>query len=247
MIRKVDDMQNEQFIELLIKAQNGDKNAESEIYEKNVGLIWSVARKFINRGYDLDDIFQIGCIGMLKAIQKFDVSFDVKFSTYAVPMIMGEIRRFLRDDGIIKVSRNLKEIANRAKIAKEKFEKENHCEPKLSEIANMINATVEELVMALDANASTQSIYNTINDDDKNPVYVIDRLSSNENDENKIIDNLAICETINMLEKRDRQIIVLRYLKGKTQSEIASLLGVSQVQVSRLEKKILGTMKKLIV
>lgn len=239
-------MQNEQFTELLIKAQKGDKNAESEIYEKNVGLIWSVARKFINRGYDLDDIFQIGCIGMLKAIQKFDTSFDVKFSTYAVPMIMGEIRRFLRDDGIIKVSRNLKEIANKAKIAKEKFEKENFCEPKLSEIANMIDTTVEELILALEANAGTQSIYNTLNDDEKNPVYVIDRLSTNECSENKILDNLAISETINMLETRDRQIIVLRYLKGKTQSEIASLLGISQVQVSRLEKKILSNMKKLI-
>ena len=240
-------MQHEQFTQLLIKAQNGDKNAESEIYEKNIGLIWSVARKFINRGYDLDDIFQIGSIGMLKAIQKFDVSFDVKFSTYAVPMIMGEIRRFLRDDGIIKVSRNLKEIANKAKIAKEKYEKENFCEPKLSEIANMIDTTVEELILALEANASTQSIYNTINDDDKNPVYIIDRLSTKECDENKIIDNLAISETINMLESRDRQIIVLRYLKGKTQSEIASLLGISQVQVSRLEKKILCNMKKLMV
>ena len=239
-------MHNEQITQLLIKAQNGDKNAESEIYEKNVGLIWSVARKFINRGYDLDDIFQIGSIGMLKAIQKFDVSFNVKFSTYAVPMIMGEIRRFLRDDGIIKVSRNLKEIANKAKIAKEKYEKENFCEPKLSEIANMIDTTVEELILALEANSGTQSIYNTINGDDKNPVYIIDRLSTKEFEENKILDNIAISETINMLEARDRQIIVLRYLKGKTQCEIAKLLGISQVQVSRLEKKILCNMKKLI-
>lgn len=239
-------MHNKQITQLLIKAQNGDKNAESEIYEKNVGLIWSVARKFINRGYDLDDIFQIGSIGMLKAIQKFDVSFNVKFSTYAVPMIMGEIRRFLRDDGIIKVSRNLKEIANKAKIAKEKYEKENFCEPKLSEIANMIDTTVEELILALEANSGTQSIYNTINGDDKNPVYIIDRLSTKEFEENKILDNIAISETINMLEARDRQIIVLRYLKGKTQCEIAKLLGISQVQVSRLEKKILYKMKKLI-
>lgn len=239
-------MQNEEIIELIVKAQNGNKEAESVIYEKNVGLVWSVARKFMNRGYELDDIFQIGCIGMLKAIQKFDVSFDVKFSTYAVPMIMGEIKRFLRDDGIIKVSRNLKELASRAKMAKEKYEKEHQHEPKLSEIAQMLDTSVEELVYALEANAGTQSIYNTFNDDEKNPVYVLDKIKANDRDENDIIDSLAISETLNKLETRDRQIIVLRYLKGKTQSEIAKLLGISQVQVSRLEKKILGNMKKLI-
>lgn len=239
-------MQNEDILKLLIKAQNGDKKAESEIYEKNVGLVWSVARKFTNRGYELDDIFQIGCIGMLKAIQKFDVSFEVKFSTYAVPMIMGEIKRFLRDDGIIKVSRNLKELANKAKMAKDKYEKEYFREPKLSEIAQMVGTSVEELVYALEANAGTQSIYNTIGDDEKNPVYVIDKIKSNCQDEDKILDNLTISETINSLEVRDRQIIVLRYLKGKTQSEIAKLLGISQVQVSRLEKKILSNMRKLI-
>lgn len=239
-------MQNDTTIELILKAQKGNKDAENQIYEQNTGLIWSVARKFMNRGYELEDIYQIGCIGMLKAIQKFDTSFDVKFSTYAVPMIMGEIKRFLRDDGIIKVSRNIKELANRARIAREKYEKENFCEPKLSELAKMIDTSVEELVYALEASSGTQSIYNTVNDDAKNPVYVLDKIKSNENDESKILDNLAISETINKLDVRDRKIIVLRYLKGKTQSEIANILGISQVQVSRLEKKILQNMKKLI-
>ncbi len=237
---------NTEIHNLILKAQSGDKEAESKIFEDNIGLIWSVAKRFSNRGYDADDIFQIGSIGMIKAIQKFDLSFNVKFSTYAVPMIMGEIKRFLRDDGIIKVSRNLKELAYKANYAREQIEKRKGADARISEIADFLNISTEDVVQALEANSCMESLYQTVNDDSKSPVYIIDRINNNENNENDLIDMIDIKESLRKLDYRDRQIIVMRYIKGKTQSEIAKALGISQVQVSRLEKKILINMRKMI-
>lgn len=230
--------------DLIKRAKDGDKNAESEILNGNIALVWSVARKFSNRGYDLDDIFQIGCIGILKAVKNFDLSYDVRFSTYAVPLIMGEIKRFLRDDGIIKVSRRLKEIAQKAKITKEILEKELNREAKLSEIAERIGESPSDLAVALEANVAPESLYREFNDGDKSGGYLIDKIANNIDTEEEILDKISLSEAIKALDERERKIIMLRYFRGKTQSEIASVIGISQVQVSRLEKKILLRMKE---
>ena len=230
--------------DLIKRAKNGDKEAENEILNGNIALVWSVARKFSNRGYDLDDIFQIGCIGILKAIKNFDLSYDVRFSTYAVPLIMGEIKRFLRDDGIIKVSRRLKEIAQKAKITKEILEKELNREAKLSEIAERIGELPSDLAVALEANVAPESLYREFNDGDKSGGYLIDKIANNIDTEEEILDKISLSEAIKALDERERKIIMLRYFRGKTQSEIASEIGISQVQVSRLEKKILLRMKE---
>lgn len=230
--------------DLIKRAKDGDKEAENEILNGNIALVWSVARKFSNRGYDLDDIFQIGCIGILKAIKNFDLSYDVRFSTYAVPLIMGEIKRFLRDDGIIKVSRRLKEIAQKAKITKEILEKELNREAKLSEIAERIGELPSDLAVALEANVAPESLYREFNDGDKSGGYLIDKIANNIDTEEEILDKISLSEAIKALDERERKIIMLRYFRGKTQSEIASVIGISQVQVSRLEKKILLRMKE---
>ncbi|MBE7038666.1 MAG: RNA polymerase sporulation sigma factor SigF [Ruminococcaceae bacterium] len=233
-------------LSLIKRAKEGDKGAESKLVSLNIGLVWSVARKFNNRGYDLEDIFQIGCIGILKAIKNFDESFNVKFSTYAVPLIMGEIKRFLRDDGIIKVSRHLKEIAQRASVVKEILEKELGREAKISEIAEKLEVTKEELAVAMEANIAPESLYKQINDNDKSPGFLIDKVVNKKNNEEEIVDKISLNQAICSLEEREKKIIVLRYYRGKTQSEIAKMIGISQVQVSRLEKKILYKMKKMI-
>lgn len=232
--------------DLIKRAKEGDKSAESEIVNGNIALVWSVARKFSNRGYDLEDIFQIGCIGILKAIKNFDLSYNVRFSTYAVPLIMGEIKRFLRDDGIIKVSRRLKEIAQKAKITKEILEKELNREVKISEIAERIGETPSDLAIAMEANVAPESLYKEINENDKSPGYLIDKIAKNTDTEEEILDKISLNEAIKALDEREKKIIILRYFRGKTQSEIAASIGISQVQVSRLEKKILGRLKEMI-
>ncbi|MCX7923646.1 MAG: RNA polymerase sporulation sigma factor SigF [Clostridia bacterium] len=232
---------------LIDKAKNGDKLAQSIVVEKNVGLVWSIVKRFQNRGYETDDLFQIGCIGLIKAINKFDNTFDVRFSTYAVPMIIGEIKRFIRDDGIIKVSRSLKEISNKARITKEVMSKELGREPTISEMAERLNVSSEELVMALEAGCSPESLYNTIGDGDNSPILLIDRIDGEaSNKEIDLIDKIALRQVLDTLTARERQIIILRYFKEKTQVQIAKMLGISQVQVSRIEKKILNDIKQKI-
>ncbi|MGI6778983.1 MAG: RNA polymerase sporulation sigma factor SigF [Acetivibrionales bacterium] len=237
---------NEVF-ELIEKVKNGDKEAQNLLVEKNVGLVWSIVRRFLNRGYESEDLFQIGCIGLIKAIKKFDHSFNVKFSTYAVPMIIGEIKRFIRDDGIIKVSRSLKELSNKARITKEIMTKELGREPSINEMAERLNISAEELVMAMEAGYTPESLYNSVVEGDNSPILLIDRIDSEKNDgELDIIDKIALRQVIDSLKPRERQIIILRYFKEKTQVQIARLLGISQVQVSRIEKKILKDIKKKI-
>lgn len=234
-------------IELIKMARDGDKSAQSAVVEKNVGLVWSIVRRFQNRGHETEDLFQIGCIGLIKAINKFDMSFDVKFSTYAVPMIMGEIKRFLRDDGIIKVSRSLKETCSKARISSELMSKELGREPTVNEIAIRLNIPVEELVMAVEAGHSPESLFCAIGEDNSY-LTLIDRLNGDYNeDETGIIEKIALKQVMDTLNPREKQIIILRYFKEKTQMQIAKMLGISQVQVSRIEKKILLDLKNRIL
>jgi len=231
-------------MELIMLAQQGDKEAAGRLVEENSGLIWSVARKFAGRGYDLEDLYQIGSMGLLKCIQKFDQSFQVKFSTYAVPMIMGEIKRFLRDDGLIKVSRPLKELAIKARYTQEDLTKKNGEPPTISEIAATLDVSREELVMAMEAGREVESLYQTIYQSDGNPIYLIDKLDIEESESHKLIDMIALKEILSKLSPKERRIIILRYFEEKTQMEIAKEIGVSQVQVSRIEKKIIQNIRE---
>lgn len=239
---------DEKNVALIIKAQKGDDSAKDALFELNTGLIWSVVRKFANRGYELEDLFQIGCIGFLKAVEKFDKGFNVCFSTYAVPMIMGEIRRFLRDDGIIRVSRSIKEAYSRIRAAREILLKQNGDEPTVSEIADFTGLNDEEIIIAMEANAFPESLYNDNADNDKSSGQLIDKLSNDEKEEeDKIINNIVLKDVLKTLSSRDKRIIDLRYFEHKTQVEAAQILGISQVQISRLEKKILGELKGRII
>lgn len=246
MVMERVELTQEEFLEVIFRAQNGDPEAENFLVENNIGLVRSVVRRFLNRGCEYDDLVQIGSIGLLKAIKKFDSSFNVRFSTYAIPMIMGEIKRFLRDDGMIKVSRSLKEIANKAHVAKEALEKDYGREPTISEIASVLEISKEDLVVALESVQSTEYLYETIHQDDGSPILLIDRISCNEGEDIDIVDKLALKEVLSALEPKERQIIMLRYFKDMTQCQVAEMLGMSQVQVSRVEKKIISKLRESI-
>ena len=238
---------HEETIVLIKRVHSGDKYAQDILVSHNLGLVRSVLKRFANRGYERDDLYQLGCIGLVKAIEKFDLSYDVRFSTYAVPMIIGEIKRFLRDDGMIKVSRSLKQTAGKVKSVKETLFKQLGREPTLQEVSEELNISKEEIVMALDSNIHPDYLYDVIHQDDGSPVHLIDKISeSNVEDDSEVIDRLALQEVLSKLKPRERQIIVLRYFKDKTQTEIAEILGISQVQVSRIEKKVLQQMKDLL-
>lgn len=234
----------EENYRLINLAQAGNKNALEELTVLHQGLIWSAVRKFSGRGAEPEDLFQIGAIGLIKAVKKFNTEYDVEFSTYAVPMIMGEIRRFLRDDGIIKVSRSLKEIAFKVKAASEKISAEKGREAAVFEISEMLDIPVSEIVLSLEAVQPTESLYKAVFDGDNNPVLLLDKIYSNNDNEESIITSVALKEAINNLPDKERQILMLRYYKEKTQSEVARIIGVSQVQVSRIEKKLLGTLRQ---
>ncbi|MBZ2173633.1 RNA polymerase sporulation sigma factor SigF [Schnuerera sp. xch1] len=242
--RDNDLLSHERTMELIQESQKGNMEAKDELVKHNIGLIRSVLRGFTNRGYEADDLFQIGSIGLLKAIDKFDDSYDVKFSTYAVPMIAGEIKRFLRDDGIIKVSRSLKQTANKVKYTQEALLKEIGREPTIQEISDELNIDKEEIVMALESSYHPDYLYDIIHQNEGNPLYLIDKVSLEEDTEKDLLDKIMLKELLGELKERDRQIIVLRYFKDKTQVEVAKLLGISQVQVSRIEKRIVEEMKK---
>jgi RNA polymerase sigma-F factor len=230
---------------LIKKAREGDKEAQSILVEGNAGLVWSIVRRFQNRGHDMDDLYQIGCIGLIKSIKKFDLSYDVKFSTYAVPMIVGEIKRFLRDDGIIKVSRSLKETSNKARITREVMSKELGREPTINELSQRLNIPVEDIVLAVEAAYTPESLYNT--SEENSALQLIERINDEYNEnESDLIDKIALRQMLEDLKPREKQIIILRYFKEKTQVQIARILGISQVQVSRIEKKILGELRQKI-
>lgn len=211
------------------------------IVNSNLRLVWSVVQRFLNRGYEPDDLYQIGCIGLLKSVDKFDLSFEVKFSTYAVPMIIGEIQRFIRDDGTVKVSRSLKEMANKIRRAKEELSKTYGRVPTVNELAEHLELSPEEIIMAQEASRSPSSIHETVYENDGDPITLLDQIA--DNNETSWFDQIALKEAIHELNERERLIVFLRYYKDQTQSEVAARLGISQVQVSRLEKKILQQMK----
>ena len=238
-------MSFENHIDLLRKAKRGDKEAKDKLVSLNLGLVWSIVKRFSNRGYELEDLFQIGSIGLIKSIDKFDLNYDVKFSTYAVPMILGEIKRFMRDDGMIKVSRSLKELGQKAKALKETLAKKNEREPTIQELADEMGIEVEELVMALEANSDVESLQSGSYEGDGNPIRLIDKLDLDSNYESNMIDKIALEQVIEKLNPKEKQIITMRYFNDKTQTEIADVIGISQVQVSRIEKKILKSMKEM--
>ena len=234
----------EENYRLINLAQSGNQNALEKLTLLNQGLIWSVVRKFSGRGAESEDLFQIGAIGLIKAIKKFNTDFNVEFSTYAVPMIMGEIRRFLRDDGIIKVSRNLKETAIRAKMTAEKISAEKGRDAGVCEIAERLNLSPAEIALSLEAIQPTESLYKTISDNDNRQMLLLDKLYDNNENEDKILTSVALKKAIETLPEKERKILMLRYFKERTQSEVARIMGVSQVQISRIEKKLLSELRK---
>ncbi len=233
-------------IALIQKSHDGDEEARVQLVEENVGLVWCVAKRFYGRGAEPEDLFQIGSIGLLKAIDKFDLSFDVKFSTYAVPMISGEIKRFLRDDGMIKVSRSLKELSYKAFLMREKMQESLQREPTLMELAEAMQIEQEELAMALDSGNEVESLYKPVYQKDGNEVALMDKLEEKEAQEDKVINRLLLKQLLDGLEKDARQLIYMRYFADKTQTEVGKELGISQVQVSRMEKKILQSLRRKI-
>jgi RNA polymerase sporulation-specific sigma factor len=229
---------------LIALSQTGDTVARDKLVHSNIRLVWSVVQRFMNRGYDSEDLFQIGCIGLLKSVDKFDLSYDVKFSTYAVPMIIGEIQRFLRDDGTLKVSRSLKEMANKVRKKKDELSKVLNRLPTIKEVAEDLGVTPEEVVFAQEANKPPTSIHETVYENDGDPITLMDQIADESQD--KWFEKLALNEAIEGLTEREKLIVYLRYYRDQTQSEVASRLGISQVQVSRLEKKILQLIREQI-
>lgn len=231
-------------LELIKLSRQGDKAARDLVVTENVGLVWSIVRRFANRGHEMEDLFQIGTIGLIKAIDKFDDSYEVRFSTYAVPMITGEIKRFLRDDGMIKVSRSLKETAGKIRVVREQLSNKNGREPTIEEIGEFLCIDKEDIVMALESGAEVESLYKTIYQGDGNAIFLIDKIEQTKDENENMIDKLALKEIIDSLDQKDQDIIRLRYFCDRTQTDIAKELGISQVQVSRLEKRILKIMRE---
>lgn len=240
-------LSHEETLDLIDKVQRtGDEEAKEILIENNLGLVRSVVSKFLNIGYDRDDLFQLGSIGLIKSIYKFDPKFNVKFSTYAVPMILGEIKRFLRDDGIVKISRNVKGISRKIMFKRDELTKELNREPTVHELAEYTKLSVDDIILAIDSCSSTQYLYDTVHQDDGSPILLIDKIEEKVSDDSLILNKLVLKEMINKLDEKSRQIIMLRYFKDKTQIQVASLLGISQVQVSRIEKKVLTKLKGIL-
>ena len=233
--------------ELLRLTKEGNEAAREQIILNNVGLIWSVVRRFTNRGYESEDLFQIGSIALMKAVDKFDLSYDVKFSTYAVPMITGEIRRFLRDDGMIKVSRSLKENVYKIMKAREKFCQQYQREATIEEISEITKITREEIVTSLEASNEVESIHQSAYQKDGSEISLLDKLSKGENESEKVVDHVLLKEAMKHLEQKEQQMIYYRYFEGKTQQEIAKIFHISQVQVSRIEKRILKKLRRQMI
>ncbi|MCM1046455.1 MAG: SigB/SigF/SigG family RNA polymerase sigma factor [Candidatus Gastranaerophilales bacterium] len=241
---------------LIARSQEGDKEAREVLIEKNLGLVHHIVRRFAGRGYDLEDLFQIGTIGLMKAVDHFDLSLGLKFSTYAVPMITGEIKRFLRDDGMVKVSRTIKENGFKVKTARQKLQSDLEREPTLQEISKETQLSREEIVLAMEASIEVESLYSAVYQEDGSELYLVDKVIQGESgcvgnrvnsayencldrEKDKLLDHILLSQLLDSLESDERQLIYMRYFQNKTQVEIATRLGISQVQVSRLEKKIL--------
>lgn len=234
---------------LIERSHHGDKKAREQLVEENMGLVWSIVKRFSGRGTDMEDLFQIGAMGLIKAIDKFDTSFEVKFSTYAVPMIAGEIKRFLRDDGMVKVSRTLKENCWKIHRETEGFRQRKGREPTMEELSELTGLLPEEIAMAIESAAEVESIYKTIPQKDGSEVCLLDRMESQSQGGGmqQLLNKVVLEQLLEELPQEERRLIVMRYLQEKTQSEVAKVMGVSQVQISRLEKKILRQLREKLV
>lgn len=246
----------EEMSVLIERSQSGDKEAREVLIEKNLGLVHHIVRRFAGRGYETEDLFQIGVIGLIKAVDKFDLSLGLKFSTYAVPMITGEIKRFLRDDGPLKVSRTIKENALKVRMARQSLQSSLGREPTIQEISMEASLSEEEIVMAMEATMEVESIYMSIYQDDGNELYLVDRVAQAERgsigsvvgeavdyEKEELLNHMLLTQLMSELTERERQLIQMRYFQNRTQMEVARIMGISQVQVSRLEKKILLRMR----
>ena len=232
-------------IALIRKSHDGDKEAREQLVEENIGLIWCVVKRFCGRGTESEDLFQIGCIGLLKAIDKFDLSYDVRFATCALPMSAGEIKRFLRDDGMIKVSRSLKELSYRSFQAREKLTDRLGREPTLDELSCELGTEKEEIVQAMEAGSEVESLYRPIHQKEGSEIQLRDKREKKEKKEDRILDRMMLGQLLETLDPQERQLIYLRYFADRTQTDVGKIMGISQVQVSRLEKKILQNMRKM--
>jgi RNA polymerase sporulation-specific sigma factor len=231
----------EEMRKLIAQAQAGDEAARVEMVVGNTRLVWSIVQRFSSRGVELDDLFQIGCIGLLKSVDKFDLSYDVKFSTYAVPMIIGEIQRFLRDDGMVKVSRSIRELNFKIRHVTDQFLKQHERQPSLQELADILQVTLDEVLLAVDAMRDPASLHDQLYDHDGDSLTLMDQLKDEKSDQ--FFEYVSLKTLIQKLSERERAIIYLRYYADLTQTEIAEKLNISQVQVSRIEKKVLTRLK----
>lgn len=236
----------ENDMKIIEKAQNGSKEDMTKLLNDNNGLIWSIVRRFSGRGYEIEDLYQIGSIGFIKAIQRFDTSFEVRLSTYAVPYILGEIKRFIRDDGPIKVSRSIKELNIRIMELQREYFNKNGKEITLEEISRELKISKEEITMALDSTRPVDSIENAKYTDSKTDktVSILEQISTGKDEQTEITNKIAIKNLINELEDKEKEIIMLRYYKQKTQMQVSKILGITQVQVSRIERKVLDNMRR---
>lgn len=224
----------------IVDAQKGNKASLEKLILNNNGLIWSIVKRFKDRGYEIEDLYQIAVIGFIKSIKKFDTSFDVKLSTYAVPYILGEIKRYIQQDGPIKISRSIKELLYKISEIQKEYLKRGK-EITIEELAKEVNLSKEDVVIALESTRKVNSIYET---DDDNDMELIEKIDSGEDEQNKIINKMVILDLMNSLADKEKKIIILRYFRGKTQSEVAKIVGVNQVQISRIEKRVLENMRK---
>ena len=240
---KLQTLTDEEKRDLLVKSKAGDEDARQKLIYGNLRLVLSIIQRFTNRNENLDDLFQVGCIGLVKAVDNFNIELDVKFSTYAVPMIIGEIRRYLRDSNTIRVSRSLKDTAYKAIYAKDALTRKNAKEPTLEEIAKEVGISKEDIVYALDAIQNPMSLYEPVFTDGGDTLYVMDQISDKKNKEDTWVEHLSLSEAMKKLSAREHEIISLRFFEGKTQMEVADIIGISQAQVSRLEKNALRSMR----
>ena len=253
----------EELSVLIARSQAGESKAREVLIEKNLGLVHHIVRRFAGRGYDLEDLFQIGTIGLIKAIDNFDLKQGVKFSTYAVPMITGEIKRFLRDDGLVKVSRTIKENGVKVKLARQRLQASEGREPTLQEIMKETGLSSEEIVLAMEASIEVESIYSAVYQDDGSEVYLVDKVvrgvsgsvgssmvgvsDSEDTEKEELLNRMLLKQLLDSLKPSERELICMRYFQNKTQTEIAGILGISQVQVSRMEKKILLRLREQVL
>lgn len=237
-------LKNEETIELLKRTKQGDMEAREQLIAGNLRLVLSVIQRFSNRGENVDDLFQVGCIGLIKAIDNFNVELDVRFSTYGVPMIIGEIRRYLRDNSAVRVSRSMRDTAYKVLQTKEKFMAEQQREPSVDEIAKLLDIKREDVVFALDAIVDPVSLYEPVYDHGGDTICVMDQVKDSKNTDESWLEQIALKEAIAHLSERERHILNLRFFEGKTQMEVSAEVGISQAQVSRLEKNAINQIKK---